>query len=88
MKSQQNNIGSLNLVLQGIEDIKGLLLDKQDETLNLSQVSEYLNLSKSTLYKLTMKGAIPHYKPCGKKIYFSKKEIDKWVKEYHEKEEV
>jgi excisionase family DNA binding protein len=53
---------------------------KEDVIFDFDKTCEYLGLSKSTLYKHTMKGEIPHYKPTGKKIYFSKNEIDNWVK--------
>lgn len=57
-----------------------------DEILHFNEVCEYLGLSKSYLYKLTMEGKIPHYKPMGKKLFFSKKEIDNWVKTYFDKD--
>jgi len=31
------------------------------------------------MYKLTCANKIPHYKPHGKTIYFSKEEIDNWL---------
>ena len=48
------------------------------EILNLNQATEYLSLSKSTLYKFTSKREIPHFKK-GKKIYFRKIELDEWL---------
>lgn len=49
------------------------------EILTIEEVSEYLNLSKSALYKLTSKKEIPFYNPGGKKIYFKKSDIENWV---------
>jgi excisionase family DNA binding protein len=65
-----------------IENVKMLINEvlKQDVMFDMDKACKYLGLSKSTLYKLTMNGEIPHYKPTGKKIYFSKIEIDNWVK--------
>jgi excisionase family DNA binding protein len=51
-----------------------------DETLPFKKACQYLNISSSYLYKLTYQGKIPHYKPSGKKIYFSKRELDNWIK--------
>jgi len=31
------------------------------------------------MYKLTCSNKIPHFKPHGKTIYFSKEEIDMWL---------
>lgn len=52
----------------------------QNEFMNTIQVSEYLNISKSQLYKLTSTRAIPHYCPTGKLLIFCKAEIEAWVK--------
>ena len=49
------------------------------EVMNLRQLCDYLELSKSHIYKLTSTREIPHYKRGGKKLYFNKYEIDKWV---------
>jgi excisionase family DNA binding protein len=49
--------------------------------MNLNQLCDYLELSKSHIYKLTSNQEIPHYKRGGKKLYFNKYEIDKWVLE-------
>lgn len=59
------------------------LLQKQfalsKEILTLDETAEYLNLSKSALYKMTSKREIPFYNPGGKKIYFKRTEIERWV---------
>ena len=51
------------------------------EVMNLRQLCDYLELSKSHIYKLTSTREIPHYKRGGKKLYFNKYEIDQWVLE-------
>ena len=53
------------------EEIKNALLD-------IKTASEYIKLAKSTIYGLTSKKEIPHYKK-GKKIYFKKEELKKWL---------
>lgn len=58
-------------------DNETLKLDK--DVLTSEEVVKYLGISKSYLYKLTMMRQIPHYKPLGKFVYFSKKELDKWI---------
>lgn len=67
--------------ITNIEKLLTKIIDENDKILQIDEVCEYLGLSKSYLYKLTMNGKIRHYKPMGKKLYFSKKEVDKWVKE-------
>lgn len=56
------------------------LLAGQKETLTLDEASTYSGISKSYIYKLTSAGAIPHYKPEGKTIYFDRRELDGWLK--------
>ena len=53
--------------------------------MNTDEMCEYLGISESTLYKYTSKGKIPHFKPMGK-VYFSRKEIDEWIKSSRVKE--
>lgn len=42
------------------------------EVLSLEEASIYLDISRSTLYKMTSAKQIPHYKPNGKLVYFEK----------------
>ena len=47
--------------------------------LTSDEASKYLGISKSHLYKLTMRREIPHYKPMGKCCYFNREELERWV---------
>lgn len=49
------------------------------EILTSDEAARYLGISKSYLYKLTMKQAIPHYKPMGKMCYFNRLELEAWI---------
>ena len=49
------------------------------DVMTLQDVSAYTGLSLSYIYKLTMCGILPHYKPNGKQIFVSKKELDQWL---------
>ena len=49
--------------------------------LSFDEASDFLNLSKSYLYKLTSSGQIPHYKPQGKMLYFEKSELENWLRQ-------
>lgn len=48
-------------------------------TLDFEEASRYLRLSQSHLYKLTSLRQVPHYCPQGKKLYFNREELDKWL---------
>ena len=49
------------------------------EVLTSEETALYLGISKSYLYKLTMRREIPHYKPLGKMCYFNRQEIEAWL---------
>jgi len=69
-------------LLLRLDKIEKLILSQnmmRKDVLNFNETCDYLELSHSHLYKLTSAGAIPHYKPNGKKIYFKRSELDEWV---------
>jgi len=56
--------------------------------LNTDEAAEFICASKSTIYKFTHEGAIPHYKR-GKRLYFKIEELEEWLTEnrgYNRKE--
>jgi excisionase family DNA binding protein len=67
-------------ILQKLKSIEAILLNQEDKPLSFREAHEYLGVSLSYLYKLTSQNKIPHYKPNGKMIYFSKIELDNWIK--------
>lgn len=72
----------MEFIQKQLEEIKELLLEQkiqQKEFLTLEEAKNYLQLSKSCMYKMTCKKEIPYYVPGGKKIYFKKTELDEWV---------
>lgn len=50
------------------------------EVLTSDETARYMGVSKSYLYKLTMRKQIPHYKPMGKMCYFDRLELQEWLK--------
>lgn len=49
------------------------------EVLTSDEAARYMGISKSYLYKLTMRQQIPHYKPMGKMCYFNRVELESWL---------
>lgn len=47
--------------------------------INLKQLIELTGWSKHHIYKLTSNGTIPHYKPFGKTLFFSREEVEDWL---------
>jgi len=69
-------------IIEQLDRIEKLLKEQQTmqkKVLNFNEACTYLELSQSHLYKLTSTGAVPHYKPNGKKIYFQREELDNWL---------
>ncbi|WP_334057682.1 helix-turn-helix domain-containing protein [Polaribacter sp. P097] len=70
------------IIIEKLNSIEKLIVEQQTlqkQVLNFNETCKYLELSQSHLYKLTSTGAIPHYKPNGKKIYFNRPELDQWL---------
>lgn len=69
-----------------IEDLKKVadlitanIIGTQKDVLTSDEAARYLGISKSYLYKLTMRQQIPHYKPMGKMCYFNREELESWL---------
>ena len=52
------------------------------EVLTSDEAAKYMGVSKSYLYKLTMRQQIPHYKPMGKMCYFNRLELEPNIRYY------
>ncbi len=75
--SEQASLGQT--ILKKLSAIEDLLKKKDDKPLTFKEACSYLGYAPSYLYKLTYRKVIPHYKPTGKIIFFSKNELDEWV---------
>ena len=68
-----------------LNELAELITDKTifctKEVLTSEEAARYMGISKSYLYKLTMRGEIPHYKPMGKMCYFNRYEIEEWLQQ-------
>ena len=71
----QSCLLKLSLLQAQVEKVEKLLYCIKD-TLNFKEACRYTGLSDSQLYKLTKAGKVPHYKPSGKLLFFSKRELD------------
>jgi len=70
------------ILMEKLNQIENLIKSQNnaasDNVMNVEQLANYLDLSKSHIYKKTSSKEIPHYKK-GKKLYFSKQEINQWI---------
>lgn len=68
-----------NEISEKLDRIESILKEQKEKPLTFLEACQYSGLSKSYMYKLTFKNEIPHYKPNGKMIYFTKKDLDTWL---------
>ena len=71
-----------SIILEKLNSIEKMLMEQnmlKKEVLNFNEAAIYLEVSHSHLYKMTSTGAVPAYKPNGKKLYFNRKELDDWL---------
>lgn len=62
---------------------KLLLLNKK--VLTFKEGCEYSGIAPKSMYQLTSSKKIPHSKPNGKKIFFSKEKLDDWLLQNEQK---
>lgn len=81
LKNLNTNISETKTVSSSSETSKSNLEQNNStsSSLTVDAAAEYLQLSKSHIYKLTHTNAIRHSKPGGKKIYFEKKDLDDYA---------
>lgn len=71
------------MTTEDLKQVAGIITDNTlfctKEVLTSDEVARYMGISKSYLYKLTMRCEIPHYKPLGKMCYFNRVEVENWL---------
>lgn len=55
-------------------------MESERALMTTAEAARYLGLKPSYLYKLMMRRVIPYYKPGGKLCFFSKEDLDTWLK--------
>lgn len=65
-------------ILQKLNSLEQLF-HQDEKPLTFAEACEYLDVSKSHLYKMTSKNLITHFQPNGKKIYFKKSDLNEYL---------
>lgn len=80
---REEKVDNQKMINKIIKEVSDLVTENTifctKEVLTSDEAAKYLGMSKSYLYKLTMKQAIPHFKPLGKMCYFNRKELESWL---------
>lgn len=58
---------------------------KENEFLTIEQAAMFLGYKTSTLYKKNSLGEIPYYNPSGGKVFYSRRELEDWIKNKKQK---
>ena len=78
--SQTAKIKFMEAEIKQVADIvTANILFCKKEVLTSDEAAKYMGISKSYLYKLTMRQQIPHFKPMGKMCYFNRTELEQWL---------
>lgn len=68
---------------QRLDDFHQRLLGQKEklykEVLTPEEAAEFTGLSKSHIYHLTSTGEIPCYRPTGRRVFFNREELKKWL---------
>lgn len=73
----QRQIEELQKRMEAVDDI----LDNAKEVLTVEEASRFMDIARSSLYKMTSDRSIPFYRPNGKMIYFEKSDILAWIRQ-------
>lgn len=81
LKMDKNQISAFEIMQRMDKRLTNIenLLPLTKTVLNIDEVERLTSLSKSTIYKLTCRGGIPHYKKA-KHLFFDRVEIESWLK--------
>ena len=75
------DVSEIKMMLRMLLEQKDAVVEKSD-LIDVNEASGLLNISTSTIYKMTAKKEIPFFKKEGtKKLIFSRSSLYAWVKE-------
>lgn len=66
-------------IKQQLDRIERNSLLAAKKVLRIEDVALLTGFTKSRIYAMTCVGAIPHYKPTGKTIFFDREEVEAWL---------
>jgi excisionase family DNA binding protein len=76
------------IILKELKKLNNLISEQnllKKDVLNFLEACQYLDVSGSHLYKLTSSKQVPHFRPLGRRLYFNRQELDKWLQQKRQK---
>lgn len=62
-----------------VEQVEHQQIMEVKEILSFEDACHFLDLSRSCLYKMVSNKEVPHYKLNGKRVYFEREELKRWL---------
>lgn len=75
-KELQEKVQELKTRIETLENV----IFENKQVLSMEEAAIFLDLSKSSLYKMTHKHELPFYRPNGKLIFFERADLLNWVR--------
>lgn len=79
VKGFLQRFGSLEELLSHLKKLENIAYSVKD-FLNIDEAALYLQIAKSSVYKMTSNRELPVYKPNGKNIYILRSDLDDWIR--------
>jgi len=79
MKQNELEANVRKVFREEFDEAKKKLIDECLRPMDVRDASQFLRCSKSHIYKLIHRKEIPYFKPCGKMIFFKRRELMDWV---------
>ncbi len=79
MIEQIQIVDKLERGLIEIERLQTIFIKREKPFLNIDEASEYLGISKATLYGYTSKGIVPFFKLQDRRCYFDINDLNNWI---------
>lgn len=78
-------VSQIKAIIESVFQDASSATKKQSEILTIEEVCKLTGYKKATIYKLTHERKIPFHKPAhgGRRIFFKKEEISRWLQSNH-----
>ena len=67
------------VIYEKLDRIEKMLRLSIDKPMKVDEAAEFTGIKKSTLYQMVFKKTIPHSKPTGKFLFFSRLDLINWI---------
>jgi len=73
------------IIYEKLDRLEKMLQLSVDKPMRIDEAAEFTGIKKSNLYQMVFKKKIPHSKPSGKFLFFSKLDLMNWISKRYSK---